>query len=209
MPTSAHSITLPHPFSYVGTALYGCQCRRNQRGGPCSGHLPRPTPVRWASRCSGPTRRAGRLASTLSIVAIGTAEASVVLLDKPDMQILQKLDLGCGHSVSVSGTHFLSGCELIVVDARGNLTSLVPLSLDCSLHVVSEWPNEPARSVDEIGPPEFKTPRRAQRKPRLVPEPRIAIMEKLRLINRQGWRTDMKFSAIIAGHYQWGGQSAL
>lgn len=76
------------------------------------------------SRTGVPAPRAvqAALASTLPIVAIGTAEASVVLLDTRDMQILQELDLGCGHSVSVSGIHFLSDSELVVVDARGNVT---------------------------------------------------------------------------------------
>lgn len=61
-------------------------------------------------------------APTLPILAIATQESSVVILDTRDRQVIQELDVGSGHSAIVSGVHFLSDRELVVVGGRGDVT---------------------------------------------------------------------------------------
>ncbi|AWI89227.1 hypothetical protein C0214_13735 [Methylobacterium sp. DM1] len=62
------------------------------------------------------------LAPTLPILAIATKESTVILLDIRDLQILQELDVGSGHSAMVSGVHFLSDHQLVVIGGRGEVT---------------------------------------------------------------------------------------
>ncbi len=61
-------------------------------------------------------------APNLPILAISTQESSVVILDTRDGQVIQELDVGSGHSSIVSGVHFLSDRELVVVGGRGDVT---------------------------------------------------------------------------------------
>jgi hypothetical protein len=61
-------------------------------------------------------------APNLPILAIATQESSVVILDTRDGQVIQELDVGSGHSAIVSGVHFLSDRELVVVGGRGDVT---------------------------------------------------------------------------------------
>lgn len=69
-----------------------------------------------------PDYYACELAPTLPILAVGTQESSVVLLDTRDRQVIQELDVGSGNSAIVSGVHFLSDHELAVVGGRGEVT---------------------------------------------------------------------------------------
>lgn len=62
------------------------------------------------------------LAPTLPILAVGTQESTVVLIDIRDLQVFQVLDVGSGHSSMVAGLHFLSDRELVVADGRGRIT---------------------------------------------------------------------------------------
>lgn len=69
-----------------------------------------------------PNYPACALAPNLPILAIGTEESTVVLLDTRDMQVIQELDVGFGNSAMVAGVHFLSDDELAVVGGRGEVT---------------------------------------------------------------------------------------
>lgn len=62
------------------------------------------------------------LAPSLPILAIATQESSVVILDTRDRQVIQELDVGSGHSAIVSGVHFMSNHDLVVVGGRGDVT---------------------------------------------------------------------------------------
>lgn len=62
------------------------------------------------------------LAPTLPILAIATQESSVILIDTRDHQIIQEIDVGSGNSAYVSGVHFLTDYELVVIGGRGDVT---------------------------------------------------------------------------------------
>lgn len=69
-----------------------------------------------------PSYDACTLAPTLPILAIGTNESIVVLMDTRDYQIIQELDVGSGKPSIISGVHFLSDRELVVINGRGEIT---------------------------------------------------------------------------------------
>ncbi len=69
-----------------------------------------------------PDYHACALAPSLPILAVATQESSVVLLDSRDRQVIQELDVGSGNSAIVSGVHFLSDHELVVIGGRGEFT---------------------------------------------------------------------------------------
>ncbi|MDB5711580.1 MAG: hypothetical protein JWL96_3650 [Sphingomonas bacterium] len=56
------------------------------------------------------------------MLAIGTQESTVLLIDTRDGQVVQEIDIGSGHTTVVSGLHFLKGGVLVVVDGRGHVT---------------------------------------------------------------------------------------
>jgi len=75
-----------------------------------------------AEQIGRPSYHACAVAPSLPIVAIGTEESTVILLDWRDRQIFQELDVTSGHPTVVSGIHFLSDRELVVVGGQGQVT---------------------------------------------------------------------------------------
>lgn len=59
------------------------------------------------------------------ILALGTEESTVILIDVRDNTIFQEIDIGSGNPQRVEGVHFLSDTELVVVDARGHVTFFI------------------------------------------------------------------------------------
>ncbi|MBB3952655.1 caspase family protein [Aureimonas jatrophae] len=73
-------------------------------------------------RLGVPDYHACAASPTMPILAVATQESSVVLLDTRDRQVIQELDVGSGNPAIVSGVHFLSDRELVVVGGHGEVT---------------------------------------------------------------------------------------
>ncbi|MGZ8284666.1 MAG: hypothetical protein ACXW27_02280 [Allosphingosinicella sp.] len=73
-------------------------------------------------RIGRPSYHACAVAPSLPILAIGTEESTVLLLDWRDRQIFQELDVTSGHSTIVSGMKFFSDREFAVVGGQGQVT---------------------------------------------------------------------------------------
>ena len=75
-----------------------------------------------AEHVGPPDYHACACAPSRPILAIGTEESTVLLLDVRDGQICQELDVASGHPTPVSGLQFASDTELIVADGRSPVT---------------------------------------------------------------------------------------
>lgn len=59
-------------------------------------------------------------APSLPILAVGTNESTLLLIDTRDWQIFQEIDLSTGFPGAVSGLIFLSDTELVMISAQGH-----------------------------------------------------------------------------------------